>query len=97
MPFKKGQKKTGGRQKGVQNKRQSPVTEMLNAKGANPIEVLSDAMLKYVKEQDIDKAVAVADKLAPYHSPRLAASKIEGELVGMTYEQKLALLDKGDE
>ena len=90
-------KKTGGRKAGTLNKRTATITDMLNKKGANPIEVLSDAMLKYVKEHDIDKAVAVADKLAPYHSPRLAASKIEGELVGMTYEQKLALLDKGEE
>ena len=36
-------------------------------------------------------------ELAAYHSPKLSASKIEGELVGLTYEQKLALLDKGEE
>lgn len=87
-------RKTGGRKKGTPNKRGAPITQMLNEKGANPIEALSDVLIKAIAEGDTPLIVLVADKLAPYHSPKLSASKIEGEIIGLTYEQKLALLDK---
>lgn len=95
MPKNIGGKREGsGRPKGAKNKRTSSVTTMLNEKGANPIEVLSDLLLEAVNDEDKEKMAYLAIQLAPYHSPKLAASKIEAELTGLTYEEKLALLDR---
>lgn len=87
----------GGRQKGTPNKRTASVTEYLKEKGADPIAVLSDLLLGAVEEKDKPQMAYLAIQLAPYSAPKLAASKIEGELVGLTYEEKLAILDKTQE
>ena len=84
----------GGRAKGSLNRRTASVTEYLKEKGADPIAILSDLLLDAVKNEDTGQTAYLAIQLAPYYAPKLAASKIEGELVGLTYEQKLALLDR---
>lgn len=86
-------KKFGGRKKGTPNKRNATVTAYLNERGADPIKVLADLMVEAVSNNDNEKAGHYASLLAPYHSPKLAASKIEANVGVMTYEDKLALLD----
>lgn len=83
----KGSPKTGGRKKGTPNKRTQSVQQLLDEKGVNPIEAMADVLIDAIQTGDQDKIVFIADKLAPYYSPKLAATKldVEGEL-GVNHE-----------
>ena len=87
-----GARAKAGRKPGVPNTRSRSVQEMLDAKGCNPIEALADVLMEAIENKDTNLTVMVADKLAPYSAPKLSASKIEGEITGLTYEEKLRLL-----
>ena len=85
-------KKTGGRKKGTPNKRNSSVTQYLNEKGADPIEALSNLLLEALEKKDTPQISYLAIQLAPYHSPKLASSKIEANLA-VSHEEALNDLD----
>ena len=87
-----GARAKAGRKAGVPNKRSRSVQEMLDAKGCNPIEAMADVLLEAIEDKDTSTITHVASILAPYHSPKLTSSKIEGEITGLTYEEKLKLL-----
>jgi len=94
MAGRGGARKGAGRKKGGTNKSTQNVRDMLAAKGVDPVEAMADCLLDALEEGNRPEIMMIAEKLAPYHSPKLTASKIEAEVVGLTYEDKLTLLDK---
>ena len=82
--------KTGGRVKGTPNKLNKSAQQLLDSMGCNPIEAMAKALQAAIEADDTQLIVHIADKLAPYHSPKLAATKIEGgvdvkhDLIGLS-------------
>lgn len=74
MPGKpKGLPKTGGRQLGTPNKRQSGVAEILEAKGIN----LIDFILKKLPLLDEPEQIKAASALLPYVYPKLTSTELK--------------------
>jgi hypothetical protein len=93
MPFHKGRKKTGGRQKGVPNKSTREKREkLLNLipSGKDPLtfflEVLADRTAPF------DVRAMAAKEAAPYCHPKLAS--VESRSGGKTHEDRLEELHK---
>jgi hypothetical protein len=90
MPRPRGLPKTGGRQKGVANKRTREIAEAAMARGLTPLEymlaVLRDETVEPERRDEMAKAAA------PYLHPRLAA--IEAKLsVAVDHEAALDQLE----
>ena len=87
----RGQPKTGGRKPGVQNKLTRAKQEGLlqaereigaklseaEVRGLKAVDVLAMVMRQALKAGHTQLAVACAEKLAPYTSPRLASSTMD--------------------
>jgi hypothetical protein len=93
MPFQKGRRKTGGRQKGVPNKSTREKREkLLNLipSGKDPLtfflEVLADEAAPF------DVRAMAAKEAAPYCHPRL--SSIEGRSSSTSHEDRLEALHR---
>lgn len=71
MPRPKGLAKTGGRKRGVTNKRTQATAKKAAAKGLSPVEYMLD-ILRDEGATAEDRKWA-AEKAAPYVHPRLAA------------------------
>lgn len=90
MANSKGNPNGAGRKKGIPNKRTQSVQKMLDDMGCNPIKAMAELLLKAQKEGDTTLEAQMAKELAPYHSPKLAATKIEGgvdvkhDLIGLS-------------
>ena len=93
MPFQKGDKKRGGRVKGTPNKLNKSAQQLLDSMGCNPIEAMAKALQAAIEADDTQLIVHIADKLAPYHSPKLSASKIDATVAEKTHEELLSELD----
>jgi hypothetical protein len=90
VPRPKGLPKTGGRQKGIANKRTRDIAEAAMAQGLTPLEymlaVLRDETVEPERRDEMAKAAA------PYLHPRLAA--IEAKLsVAVDHEAALDQLE----
>jgi hypothetical protein len=90
MPFHKGRKKTGGRQKGVPNKSTREKLLNLIPSGKDPLtfflEVLADETAPF------DTRAMAAKEAAPYCHPKLAS--VESRSGGKTHEDRLDELHK---
>jgi hypothetical protein len=74
-------KKTGGRQKGVPNKRtvqRMALVDQATSQGISPLEVMLGAMREAWEAGDKEAAANFAKDAAPYIHPRLAAVEHSG-------------------
>jgi hypothetical protein len=94
MSNRGGRREGAGRKKGTLNKKSQSIKDMIDAKGCNPVEAMANCLQEAIKAKDTSQIIYIADKLAPYYAPKLASSKVVAEVTGLTYEEKLALLDK---
>jgi hypothetical protein len=89
MPRPRGLAKTGGRKRGVANKRTREIADAAIAQGLSPLEymlaVLRDPTVEPARRDEMAKAAA------PYIHPRLASVEARGELTG--HEAALDALD----
>lgn len=79
MAFQKGHKKSGGRQKGVQNKTTTQIKEMITQLVGNQMEkwpVVIDKMMK----DDPAEAMKITGRLIDYVLPKQTKIDLEGEL-----------------
>lgn len=74
----KGLPKTGGRQKGVMNKVQADVRELMKKAGFNPIR----RMIAIANDKTVDIAIRaqMTKELAKYYAPQLKAIEHSGEV-----------------
>ncbi len=91
--FVKGKPKTGGRQKGVLNKKSRTLLEICESKGFSPFE----AMLELAIDGDKDMLKEVSQYLYPKrkaieHSVDPALAEAADRLEQMNREEKIALL-----
>jgi hypothetical protein len=71
----RGGTRTGaGRPKGAKGKKNPAVLLAIEAQGSTPRDLMLNAMWQYEKDKNIEMAVDIAVKVAPYVHPRLAAS-----------------------
>lgn len=92
MANKPGNPNGAGRKKGIPNKRTQTVQKMLDDMGCNPIEAMARILLDEMQKgegMDRQLVVTIADKLAPYHSPKLSSSKIDAVVAELTHEDRL--------
>jgi len=90
VPRPKGLPKTGGRQKGIANKRTRDIAEAAMAQGLTPLEY----MLNVLRDETVEpeRRDEMAKAAAPYLHPRLAA--IEAKLsVAVDHETALDQLE----
>lgn len=96
MAFKKGQKKIGGRKKGIPNKRTEVVRDMLDGMKCNPIKLLADfALGKPIKGRlpgtpesaspimlhpTLDQMLSARHKLSEFYAPRLKSIEHSGSI-----------------
>ena len=79
MPFKKGDTKKGGRQKGTPNKTTQQIKEMITQLVGNQMEkwpVVIDKMMK----DDPAEAMKITGRLIDYVLPKQTKIDLEGEL-----------------
>jgi hypothetical protein len=86
----KGLPKTGGRQKGVANKRTREIADAAVKEGLTPLEY----MLAVLRDEKVDpeRRDRMAAAAAPYIHPRLA--NVEASIVVTGHEAALAELDE---
>jgi len=72
-------KKTGGRQKGAQNKTTTELKEIITKIVGNQLDRLEGDLDK-IRRQNPAKAVEIASKLIDYVLPKQTKMEIEGEL-----------------
>ena len=90
MPRPRGLPKTGGRQKGIANKRTRDIADAAMAQGLTPLEY----MLNVLRDETVEpeRRDEMAKAAAPYLHPRLAA--IEAKLsVAVDHEAALDQLE----
>jgi hypothetical protein len=89
MPRPRGLPKTGGRQKGIANKRTREIAEAAMAQGLTPLEY----MLAVLRDETIDseRRDEMAKAAAPYIHPRLAS--VEAQVAVTGHEAALADLE----
>ena len=90
MPRPRGLPKTGGRQKGIANKRTRDIADAAMAQGLTPLEY----MLNVLRDETVEpeRRDEMAKAAAPYLHPRLAA--IEAKLsVAVDHETALDQLE----
>ena len=90
MPRPRGLPKTGGRQKGIANKRTRDIADAAMAQGLTPLEY----MLAVLRDETVEpeRRDEMANAAAPYLHPRLAA--IEAKLsVAVDHETALDQLE----
>jgi hypothetical protein len=88
--------KTGGRKKGVPNKRtveRRAAIEAIKASGRSPIVFFNDILRNEMAPLDL--RFQAAKELAPYTHPKL--SSVEARTGGKTHEQRLAELQRMEE
>jgi hypothetical protein len=84
----KGSPKTGGRQKGTQNKATSSVTEQLDALGCDPIAGMVKLAELSMEAKDYAMAFQCFKELAQYKAAKRKAIEVTGEL-GLDVHSKI--------
>jgi|APGre2960657404_1045060.scaffolds.fasta_scaffold212999_1 hypothetical protein len=79
MPFKKGDKKVGGRQKGTVNKTTAQIKDMITALVGNQMEKWPAVIDKMMKD-DPAEAMKITGRLIDYVLPKQTKIDLEGEL-----------------
>ena len=89
MPRPRGLPKTGGRQKGIANKRTREIADVAIAQGLTPLEY----MLAVLRDETVDpeRRDEMAKAAAPYLHPRLAS--VEAKVVVTGQEAALDELE----
>jgi hypothetical protein len=89
MPRPRGLPKTGGRQKGIANKRTREIADAAVAQGITPLEY----MLAVLRDEtaDPERRDEMAKAAAPYIHPRLASVEAQVAITG--HEAALADLE----
>ena len=93
MANRKGNPLGAGRKKGVPNKRTQAIKAMLDEMDCDPIEGMAKIALKARKDGDTSLEAQMLKELAPYHSPKLSASKVEATVESKSFEERLKELD----
>jgi hypothetical protein len=94
MPRPKGLPKTGGRQKGVANKRTREIADAAVREGLTPLEY----MLAVLRDESVepDRRDRMAAAAAPYIHPRLSSTQMDAtvkrDVAELTRDELLALL-----
>jgi hypothetical protein len=95
MPRPRGLPKTGGRQKGVANKRTREIADAAVREGLTPLEY----MLAVLRDESVepDRRDRMAAAAAPYIHPRLSSTQIgatiKRDITELTRDELLAILN----
>ena len=95
MPRPRGLPKTGGRQKGVANKRTREIADAAVREGLTPLEY----MLAVLRDESVepDRRDRTAAAAAPYIHPRLSSTQMEAAIIKrdiaeLTRDELLAII-----
>jgi len=97
MPRPRGLPKTGGRQKGVANKRTREIADAAVREGLTPLEY----MLAVLRDESVepDRRDRMAAAAAPYIHPRLSSTQIDAtdkrDITELTRDELVAIIANG--